>query len=102
MKLARGKKRVVILTHDNPDPDSIASACALGLIFEQRAGMEFKVAYGGIIGRAENLAFVKVLKLPLTPVSQIVFDEYDLFCLVDTQQPIGNHSLPASLRADVV
>lgn len=101
-KLAKGKKRVLILTHDNPDPDSIASACALGLIFEKRSGLEFRVAYGGIIGRAENLAFVKVLKLPLTPVSQIVFDEYELVCLVDTQQTIGNHSLPAGLKADVV
>ncbi|MBS1148584.1 MAG: hypothetical protein H6Q89_282 [Myxococcaceae bacterium] len=102
MKLARGKKRVVILTHDNPDPDSIASACALAVLFEKRAGLEAKVAYGGIIGRAENLAFVKVLKLPLTPVSQIIFDEYDLACLVDTQQPVGNHSLPPGVKADVV
>ena len=102
IKLAKGKKKVVILTHDNPDPDSIASAVALGAVFEARAGMESKVAYGGIIGRAENLAFVKVLKLPVVPVSQIVFDEYELVCLVDTQQPIGNHSLPPGLRADVV
>ncbi len=64
-------------------------------MLEQRAGVPAQVAYGGIIGRAENIAFVKVLKLPVVPVSQVVFDEFDLIALVDTQQSIGNHSLPA-------
>jgi nanoRNase/pAp phosphatase (c-di-AMP/oligoRNAs hydrolase) len=43
-----------------------------------------------------------VLRLPVTPISQIVFSEYDLFALVDTQPSVGNHSLPASMVADVV
>ncbi len=101
-KLAKGKKRALILTHDNPDPDSLASAWALSLILEKRCNLEARVAYGGIIGRAENLAFVRVLKLPLAPVSQVVFDEFELVCLVDTQQSIGNHALPANVKADVV
>ena len=29
LKLARGRQRVLVLTHDNPDPDSIASAGSL-------------------------------------------------------------------------
>jgi hypothetical protein len=28
LKLARGRRRVLVLTHDNPDPDSIAAAVA--------------------------------------------------------------------------
>lgn len=102
LKVAKGRKRALILTHDNPDPDSIASGVALALVLEQRAGVEARVAYGGIIGRSENRAFVKVLKLPVSPVSQVVFDEYDLIALVDTQPPVGNHSLPARYRADIV
>ncbi len=102
LRVAKGRKQGLILTHDNPDPDSIAAACALKEILEQKAGVDTKVAYGGIIGRAENLAFVKVLKLPVLPVSQVVFDEFDLIALVDTQQSIGNHSLPPTQRADVV
>ncbi len=102
IRLAKGKKHALILTHDNPDPDSLASAIALALILEKRAGLEARVAYGGIIGRAENLAFVKMLRLPVVPVSQVVFDEHDLFALVDTQQPVGNHALPPHLRADIV
>jgi nanoRNase/pAp phosphatase (c-di-AMP/oligoRNAs hydrolase) len=102
LKLARGRKRGLVLTHDNPDPDSIASAVALALVLERKAGVTMHVAYGGIIGRAENIAFVRVLKLPVEPVSKIVFDDYELLALVDTQQNVGNHALPIHLTADVV
>jgi nanoRNase/pAp phosphatase (c-di-AMP/oligoRNAs hydrolase) len=102
IKQFKGRKSGLVLTHDNPDPDSIASAVVLALILQERCGVPTQVAYGGIIGRAENLAFVRVLKLPITPISQIVFDEHDLFGLVDTQQSVGNHSLPAQFPADIV
>lgn len=101
-KVAKGKKRGLVLTHDNPDPDSMASAVALAHLLELRTGLETDVGYGGIIGRAENIAFVKVLRLPVTPVSQIVFNEYDLVALVDTQPGVGNHSLPPAMPATVV
>jgi nanoRNase/pAp phosphatase (c-di-AMP/oligoRNAs hydrolase) len=102
LKVARGKKRALILTHDNPDPDSLAAAVTLAHILERKAGLQAQVGYGGIIGRAENIAFVKVLRLPVLHVSQLDFDEYDLFGLVDTQPTVGNHSLPARLTAHVV
>jgi len=35
-------------------------------------------------------------------VSQIVFDEYDLIALVDTQKSVHNHSLPPQVPADIV
>jgi len=102
LQLARGKRRALILTHDNPDPDSLASAVALGRVLAERAGVDARVGYGGIIGRSENIAFVKVLRLPVLPISQVVFDEHDLLALVDTQPSVGNHSLPARYRADIV
>lgn len=102
LKVARGRRRALILTHDNPDPDSMAAGVALARVLEEKAGLEAQVAYGGIIGRAENMAFVKVLRLPVVPVAQIVFDEFDLVALVDTQPSVRNHSLPPRYRADVV
>jgi nanoRNase/pAp phosphatase (c-di-AMP/oligoRNAs hydrolase) len=102
LQVARVRKKALILTHDNPDPDSLAAAVTLAYILERRAGLEAHVGYGGIIGRAENIAFVKVLHLPVSHVSQLDFDTYDLFGLVDTQPPVGNHSLPTRLRADIV
>lgn len=101
-RLARGKKRALVLTHDNPDPDSLASAVALAHLLERKADIEARVGYGGIIGRAENIAFVKVLHLDVSPVSQLVFDEHDLIGLVDTQPPVGNHSVPPRYPVDLV
>ena len=99
---ARGHRRALILTHDNPDPDSIASGVALAWLLEQMAGVEAVVAYGGIVGRAENRALVKVLRLPVVPLSRVVFDDFDLIAMVDTQPEQGNHSLPAAHFPDVV
>jgi nanoRNase/pAp phosphatase (c-di-AMP/oligoRNAs hydrolase) len=99
---ARGHRRALILTHDNPDPDSIASGVALAWLLEQLAGVEAVVAYGGIVGRAENRALVRVLRLPVVPLSRVVFGEYDLIAMVDTQPEQGNHSLPAAHFPDVV
>ena len=99
---AKGHHRALVLTHDNPDPDSLASGVALAWLLEELAGVEAAVAYGGIIGRSENRALIKVLKLPVVPVSRVVFDDYDLICMVDTQPEQGNHSLPRHHFPDVV
>jgi nanoRNase/pAp phosphatase (c-di-AMP/oligoRNAs hydrolase) len=99
---ARGHRRALILTHDNPDPDSLASGVALAWLLETLAGVEAKVAYGGIIGRAENRALIRNLKLPVVPISRVVFDDFDLICMVDTQPEQGNHSLPRRHFPDVV
>ena len=102
VEYARGHDRALILTHDNPDPDSIAAGVALAHLLGKLAGVEAIVAYGGIVGRAENRALVRVLKLPVVPVSRVVFDDFDLICMVDTQPEQGNHSLPARHFPDVV
>jgi nanoRNase/pAp phosphatase (c-di-AMP/oligoRNAs hydrolase) len=99
---AKSHEKALILTHDNPDPDSIAAGVALAHLLEKLAGVEAVVAYGGIVGRSENRALVKVLKLPVVPVARVEFDEYDLICMVDTQPEQGNHSLPARHFPDVV
>jgi nanoRNase/pAp phosphatase (c-di-AMP/oligoRNAs hydrolase) len=102
IQYARPHRRALILTHDNPDPDSIAAGVALAHLLGKLAGVEASVAYGGIVGRAENRALVRVLKLPVVPVARVVFDDYDLIAMVDTQPEQGNHSLPARHFPDVV
>ena len=99
---ARGHRRALILTHDNPDPDSLASGVALAWLLGKLAGVEAVVAYGGIVGRAENRALVRVLRLPVVPLSRVVFADYDLIAMVDTQPEQGNHSLPTAHFPDVV
>lgn len=101
-KLFKKRTRALVLPHDNPDPDSLASAWALATLLEQRLGVRAEVAYGGIIGRAENLAFVKALGVPVTPISEVSLDDYDLLALVDTQQDVKNHALFDQRIADIV
>lgn len=102
LQYARSHKRALVLTHDNPDPDSMAAGVGLAYLLEKLAGVEATVAYGGIVGRAENRALIRVLKLPIVPLSRVLFDDYDLICMVDTQPEQGNHSLPARVFPDVV
>jgi nanoRNase/pAp phosphatase (c-di-AMP/oligoRNAs hydrolase) len=98
----RGRRRALVLTHDNPDPDSMAAAWALAVVLQERVGVPADLAYGGIIGRAENAAFVKALRLPLKQVADVELGVYDTWALVDTQQDIGNHALPDGVVADIV
>lgn len=101
-KMFKGRRRALVLTHDNPDPDSMAAAWALATVLSDRVGVPADIAYGGIIGRAENAAFVKTLKIPISHVEDIDMSGYDLFAIVDTQQGVGNHALPESTLADIV
>jgi nanoRNase/pAp phosphatase (c-di-AMP/oligoRNAs hydrolase) len=93
-----GKKpRVLVCTHDNPDPDAIASGFALGELLKARSGASYSLSHGGVLGRAENRAMVRLLKIPLVPFGRIEADEFDTVALVDTQPAHGNHRLTREL-----
>jgi len=98
----RGKGRWLILTHDNPDPDSIASAWILALILHRGFKRQVTIAYGGIIGRAENREMVQVLGLNMSRVRHINWRHYRHTALVDTQPHTGNNQLPEDRRPDLV
>ena len=93
--------RAAILTHDNPDPDSLAAALGLKRLFED-AGLPSTITIGGIIGRAENRAMVRELKIDLVPIERLDWSRHQVVAMVDTQPGTGNNSLPAGRRADVV
>ncbi|MBD3162552.1 MAG: hypothetical protein GF346_09330 [Candidatus Eisenbacteria bacterium] len=95
-------RRLLILTHDNPDPDAIASAWILGRIVRRFTTTRVTLGYGGIIGRTENRAMMDVLRIPLHPLESLDLDSFDAFALVDTQPETGNNSLPEEVGATVV
>jgi nanoRNase/pAp phosphatase (c-di-AMP/oligoRNAs hydrolase) len=76
------ERRMAILAHRSPDPDSIASAVALQAIAEAR-GVETDIIYDGEIGHQENRAFVNLFGIDLTPLAEIDLDGYDTVALVD-------------------
>ncbi len=98
----RGKGRILILGHDNPDPDSIAAAVALRHLFLVKTGQDAVLAYGGMIGRSENRMMVESLDIPLVPLSGVDLEQFAVTCLVDTQPRTGNNSLPDDHPVHVV
>jgi nanoRNase/pAp phosphatase (c-di-AMP/oligoRNAs hydrolase) len=60
---------LVILPHDNPDPDALASAAAIKYLAATIARKESHIVLGGIVGRAENRAMLTYLNITLMPVS---------------------------------
>ena len=98
----RKRHRWLVLTHDNPDPDALASAGLLSQLLRQRYGARVTVGYGGIIGRAENREMVRGLKMSLSHLRHLSWRNYGRFALVDTQPRTGNNQLPASIVPDIV
>ncbi|MDZ7359429.1 MAG: DHH family phosphoesterase [candidate division KSB1 bacterium] len=97
-----GCKRLLILTHDYPDPDALASALLLSHLARKRYHLRTRLAHGGLIYRAENRALVQQLHIKLTHVNAIRWKQYRHIALVDTQPDFGNHSLPAEIKPTVV
>jgi nanoRNase/pAp phosphatase (c-di-AMP/oligoRNAs hydrolase) len=98
----RGRGPGLILTHDNPDPDSMAAAEALRALLEAEAEMACTIARGGIVGRAENRAMVSVLGLEHKDIDDLDLRKYPVIALVDTQPETGNNSLPPGHRVDII
>jgi len=95
-------ERLLILTHDNPDPDALASAYALLRLAESFDHLKVRIGFGGFVGRAENRTMVQELDLPVVPTWAVSFEDVDIIALVDTQPGTGNNSLPDDREAAVV
>ncbi|MBW3670363.1 MAG: hypothetical protein KY432_01685 [Acidobacteria bacterium] len=66
--------KLLIFTHDNPDPDSIASAAAMAHLLREKRGTDATLAYSGIVGRAENRAMVEQLDFRIQHLVLANFD----------------------------
>jgi nanoRNase/pAp phosphatase (c-di-AMP/oligoRNAs hydrolase) len=102
LQALEGPAPLVILPHDNPDPDALASAAALKFLVQELIGKETVIAQGGIVGRAENRAMLTYLNIDLQPVGEIVLAGDVHIALVDTQPGRTNNSLPAGTTPTVV
>ncbi len=98
----RGRNRILIVSHDNPDPDSIAAAVALRHLILVKTGQDAVLGYGGVIGRSENRQMVDLLEIPLVPISELDLDQFCVICMVDTQPRTGNNSIPEDRKVDIV
>ncbi len=98
----RGRGKIIIVVHDNPDPDCLASALALRHLFIMKLNKDAVIAFSGMIARSENLAMAKELEIPLTPLGIVDLKEYQVVCMLDTQPGTGNNSLPPQTKVDII
>ncbi|MEJ2263013.1 MAG: DHH family phosphoesterase [Anaerolineales bacterium] len=103
LRSAAGSGPVLIVTHDNPDPDALASGKALGTVLWEAWNISTRLIYSGLVARAENRAVF----IDLTPEWEFVerldrLKPYSAVALVDTQPGAGNNSLPGSYIPKIV
>ncbi|QWC19391.1 bifunctional oligoribonuclease/PAP phosphatase NrnA [Halorubrum sp. 2020YC2] len=92
---------LLVVAHDNPDPDAIASALGLARIADS-IGVDADACYGGEIAHQENRAMVNLLDIGLRSFDEIDLDEYGGVALVDHSRAGINDSLPEGHPVDVV
>jgi nanoRNase/pAp phosphatase (c-di-AMP/oligoRNAs hydrolase) len=103
LRTAAGQGPVLILSHNNPDPDALASGAALSTLLKEAWGIPNCLVYTGLVARAENRAVLNHLT-PAWEYAEALTDleKYSALALVDTQPGAGNNSLPASHLAHIV
>jgi len=101
-KLAAFKAKVVsaesilILTHDYPDPDCIASAYGVSHLLEFWGKTNTTISFGGFVGRAENRAMIRYLNINIIPYVLLEIKDFDCIILVDCFPGRNNVSLPST------
>jgi hypothetical protein len=78
LKVLAGARRLLVVIHDNPDPDALASACALQRLAWEKFGIHSRICCEPIAGRAENRALIRELRLNLLPVSRVDWGRWPL------------------------
>jgi len=76
--------RVLILLHNDPDPDAMASGLALRNVLRRTKQTAIIGAMQGVT-RPENLRMVNLLDIHVEPITEESFKEYDRIAMVDVQ-----------------
>ncbi len=102
LSLVGKRGTVLIMCHNNPDPDAIASAAALKYIFAHTLRHKAVIGYGGFIGRAENRQLIRRLKIDMVHTADLKFNNFSVIALVDSQPNTGNNAIPRKILPRVV
>ena len=96
------KKRILILAHNNPDPDAIGAAFAMKNLLHVKLKKKVVIAYMGIVGRLENRELVKQCNIDMLNSVNLNFKRFDHIILVDTQPQAGNVYIPEGFNVHTV
>lgn len=102
IEVARGRSRPLVHLQHNPDPDALGSGAAVQYLLKRLLGIDSILAYTGRVGRVENRAMLRYLKIEIMPSFKIDYDNHDLVIVVDTHPGSGTCRLPMGVVPDVV
>lgn len=100
--VVKGHSSCLIMSHNNPDPDAIASAVLLKRLFHTAFGLQVVLSFGGVVGRAENQELVRYTREDFTRFSRTAMSRVDFVALVDTQPEAGNNPITPEDKPVVV
>lgn len=93
------KKKILIIPHDYPDPDALASAAAMHLLLQKKFGIHSQIAFNGTVSRAENRELLRRFRYKFVKTSAIVPPSRQAGCiLVDTAPWSSNITIPSFAR----
>jgi nanoRNase/pAp phosphatase (c-di-AMP/oligoRNAs hydrolase) len=91
-----------IICHDNPDPDTLASALALGRIGAHVGVESIQKFYRGDISHQQNRAFVNLLDIELDTYDADDIGSMECIALVDSAGPGKNNGIDEEVTVDLV
>ncbi len=95
--------RVVLVSHVNPDPDSLASMLGIQALLESaQPGKPVTLTVDGMIARSENRAMVDLIPIPLVPVQTVPVTPETAVVMVDTQPYTGRRYSEAAMPQVVI
>lgn len=98
-------EELTIVCHNNPDPDCLASALALGRIAAETGIDERRILYSGDISHQQNRAFINLLDIELKPFdAETIQNRPDdsLLAFVDHSVPGSNNRVSEDTPVDIV
>jgi nanoRNase/pAp phosphatase (c-di-AMP/oligoRNAs hydrolase) len=92
----------LVLAHDYPDPDCIASAFGISHLLSFWGVPSPVISFGGFIGRAENRAMIRFLNIHTVPFVLLELKDFNRIVMVDCFPARSNVSLPADRAVHAV
>ena len=98
-KVLPSKGRVLIIPHDYPDPDALASAAAVELLLNKHFHLKGQIVFTGVVSRAENREMLKHFRYKWRLLNQIAMPSRKYPCIfVDTTPWSGNVTIPSFVK----
>ncbi len=93
LSVLSGFDQLLVVTHDNPDPDAVAAGWAVQCLVEEKLRKPSRLIGSGAIVRAENRHMVELLQPPIELVDELEVAPGAGVILVDCGPGATNHLL---------